>query len=47
MAPAIEAIPDARACRTVYGERNDRAVRDNPLVVEEAKFMPGLLYSSR
>jgi len=36
--------PGAEVCWEVKGERNDIAVRENPLVVEERKAVPGLVY---
>jgi len=37
-------IANAEVCWEVKGERNDIAVRDNPMVVEEKKAVPGLVY---
>jgi len=36
--------PGAEVCWEVKGERNDIAVLENPLVVEERKAVPGLVY---
>ena len=37
--------PFGKVSWEIKGERNDRAIRDNPFIVEENKIIPGLLYS--
>jgi hypothetical protein len=40
-------VAGGEVCWEVKGERNDPAVRDNPLTVEERKVLPGRLYAGR
>ncbi len=39
--------PGGEVSWVVLGERNDRALKENPLVVEEPKAEPGLIYQQR
>jgi hypothetical protein len=40
-------VANAEVCWEVKGERNDRAVRENPFVAEERKAVEGMVYGAR